>query len=351
MAARGNMEEGLARRMSNDDHTLQKEGRRRFAFIGASVILTVLMLSGCTGPAELETPSPTRSPVPLHEEDSEVEPAPLTPTDPPVQVEATPADIEEPQPQDPDAWQELPVIPEFSEHALEIYFDGLAMGNDPHAFAKVGDCQNVPSMYLSMFDTHSAYSLGEEYAYLEETIDWYAGSFERESEAVRRGFNAASLVSAFWADPEDCEPGETPLTCEYRIHNPSIAIISLETWWEGAPENYEGYLRTIIEESIAAGVLPILATKADNVEGDHQINRVIAALADEYDIPLWNFWRAVQPLPNHGLSDDGFHLTFAASYFDDPERMENAWPWRNLTALQVLDAARLAIHLAAGVTN
>jgi len=254
------------------------------------------------------------------------------------QVDETPIET------DPDAWMDLPVIPTFNERAREIYLDGLARGNDPHAFAKIGDCQNVPSMYLSMFDNPNAYALGEEYAYLQETIDWYAGSFERESEAVRRGFNAASIVSAFWADPEACDPGETPLDCEIRLHQPSIAIISLETWWEGAPENYEGYLREIIETTINAGIVPILATKADNVEGDHHINRIIAALASEYDIPLWNFWRAVQPLPNHGLSEDGFHLTFAASYFDDPERMQSAWPWRNLTALQTLDAARRALQ-------
>lgn len=251
---------------------------------------------------------------------------------------------DDPEPVDPDAWMDLPVLPTFSERARDIYLDGLARGNDPHAFGKIGDCQNVPSMYLSMFDQPNAYSLGEDYAYLQETIDWYAGSFERESEAVRRGFNAASIVSAFWADPEACDPGETPLDCEIRLHQPSIAIISLETWWEGAPENYEGYLREIIETTIEAGIVPVLATKADNVEGDHHINRIIAALAAEYDIPLWNFWRAVQPLPNHGLSEDGFHLTFAASYFDDPERMESAWPWRNLTALQTLDAARRALQ-------
>jgi hypothetical protein len=38
------------------------------------------------------------------------------------------------------------------------------------------------------------------------------------------------------------------------------------------------------------------------------------------------------------LSEDNFHLTFARNFFDDPERMKNAWPWRNLTALQAIDA-------------
>ncbi len=67
--------------------------------------------------------------------------------------------------------------------------------------------------------------------------------------------------------------------------------------------------------------MPILATKADNLEGDQAINATIARLAYEYDLPLWNFWLAVQPLPDHGLQPDGSHLTWAGPYFDDPVRM------------------------------
>ncbi|HEY5730595.1 MAG TPA: hypothetical protein VIS72_11120 [Anaerolineales bacterium] len=33
-------------------------------------------------------------------------------------------------------------------------------------------------------------------------------------------------------------------------------------------------------------------------------------------------------------------MTFARNFFDDPARMERAWLWRNLTALQALDAVR-----------
>jgi hypothetical protein len=99
-------------------------------------------------------------------------------------------------------------------------------------------------------------------------------------------------------------------------------------------------MRRVIERLLEKGVVPIIATKADNLEGDHGINATIAQIAYDYEIPLWNFWAAVQPLPNHGLSSDNFHLTFARSFFDDPARMKSAWPWRNLTALQTLDVVR-----------
>jgi hypothetical protein len=84
--------------------------------------------------------------------------------------------------------------------------------------------------------------------------------------------------------------------------------------------------------------VPVLSTKADNLEKDESINAIIARLAQEYDIPLWNFWAAVQGLPSAGLQPDGAHLTFASPFFDLPDNMEHAWPVRNLTALQTLDS-------------
>jgi len=118
-----------------------------------------------------------------------------------------------------------------------------------------------------------------------------------------------------------------------------------ESWGNNSKvENYEKYMRQIIETVIEDGAVPILATKADNKEGGHQINQAIARLAYEYDIPLWNFWSAVQPLPNQGLLEDGFHLTHGANFYDDPKNLKQAWPVRNLTALQVIDAVRRQLN-------
>ncbi len=254
-------------------------------------------------------------------------------------VEHRPAD--EPRPKlAPDEWMQLPIVPTVTSTARRIYQQGLRRGNDPHAFSKVGDCQNVASLFLGVFDDPGAYRLRPEDFDLRATIDWYSGSFNRDSLAVRGGFNAASVLSPVWADVDACARGENPLECEFRLHKPSIAIINLETWWEKSTESYELYLRTIIETTVSYGVVPILSTKADNLEGDNSINATIADLAVEYDIPLWNFWRAVQSLPDGGLQADDFHLTYAQNFFDDPDRMKTAWPWRNLTALQALDAVR-----------
>ena len=248
----------------------------------------------------------------------------------------------------PDYWMSLPIIPSVSQTALEIYQRGISMGRNPHAFSKIGDCQSISTYFLAYFDNPDYYKLGD-YASLQDTIDWYAGSFSRDSLAVKGGFNAAAILSPLRADPKQCRAAENPISCEIRLHNPSVAIISLEEWWAGHPENYEIYLRRIIEYTIQQGIVPIIATKADNLEGNNLINQTIASLALEYDIPMWNFWLAVQPLTNHGLSAydpfgavDMFHLTHSGGYYfyDDPAATQSGWSVRNLTALQVLDAVR-----------
>jgi hypothetical protein len=121
------------------------------------------------------------------------------------------------------------------------------------------------------------------------------------------------------------------------LHHPAFVFILLGTNDIYHLDNFEINIRKILDSLIGRGILPILATKADDLEGGNKINAIISGLAFEYDIPLWNFWRAVQPLPHQGLQTDGAHLTWAKNYFDDPKAMENAWPWRNLTALQMLD--------------
>ena len=177
----------------------------------------------------------------------------------------------------PEQWQQWPIIPEISQHAIQIYEQGLAMGNDPHAFSKVGDCQNIPESFLGIYDKPGTYDLTDQFQYLQDTIDYFSGSFIRESQAVRGGFTAPSVLLPLWADPVACNAGETPLECEIRIHNPSIVIISMEFWFKGrTPETYANYMRQIIDYAISKGVLPILATKADNVEGDNSINLTVA---------------------------------------------------------------------------
>jgi hypothetical protein len=305
----------------------------------AACVTAPARTSGITVPATV-TPLSSQ-PKPLDQTQGEAGPvieSPI-PTDVPAPT-ATPK-----PPLAKDAWMKMPAVPTgISDAMREVYQRGLEMGNDPTRFSVIGDCQNVSSYFLATFDKPGDYSLGERYAYLGPTIEYYRGSFSRVSLAVRGGYNVAAVLSPLRANPEACNSNESPLDCELRAWNPSVVFVSMETWWSEKPEDeYDKYMRRVIERILETGAVPIIATKADNLEGDHAINATIAQIAYDYDTPLWNFWAAVQPLPDRGLSKDGFHLTFARNFFDDPRRMKNAWPWRNLTALQTLDVVRTGL--------
>jgi hypothetical protein len=180
----------------------------------------------------------------------------------------------------------------------EIYEYGQTLGNDPHAFSIFGDCQSRPDEFMGVFETDASLveSLPVE---LQETVAYFQGSFNRESPTAKDGTTPGSLLWTQWHQGQfGCSFAETPVQCELRIHHPSFVIIQVGTHFES--RNTE-YLRTIILQLMDAGVVPILATKADNREKDERINRDMAMLAAEYDLPLWNFWAAVSDLPNRGL--------------------------------------------------
>ena len=312
------------------------------------VLLALGGLIGCTTDTPATEAAPTEQavseePAAAVEEQAEAQPTAETADMEPLAEEADEAAVTEETFTPltyPENWQDMPVIPVISDRMRAVYERGIEMGNDPYAFSVVGDCQNVSDYFLADYATPGQYNLGE-YEDLQETIDYYVDSFSRERAAVRGGYNVASVLSPMWADPEICEDRESPLACEYRLQNPSIALISMETWWYDRPaETYANYLRQIVEYSLGEGVVPILATKADNLEEDHKINAAIVQVAQEYDVPLWNFWAAVQPLPGGGLTEDAFHLTYARPFFNEADNMQTGWAIRNLTALQALDAVR-----------
>jgi len=200
---------------------------------------------------------------------------------------------------DPEKWKVWPVIPEGIDPSLQkVYERGLALGNDPHAFSIFGDCQARPADFLGVFETDNELveSLSPE---LQEAVEHFEGSFNRESPTARDATTPGSLLWNQWHQGEyGCTFAETPVECELRSHRPSFVVIQIGTHFES--RNTE-YLRRIILQLMDAGVVPILATKADNREHDERINRDMALLAAEYDLPLWNFWAALSDLPERGL--------------------------------------------------
>lgn len=323
-------------------------------------LFSVCILASCTGVGATSVPDNALQSVPTI---SIKTPAPATHTsaapantltatvmNPPATPSPNPGtptlQVQSPTPTfDPTSWEQLPVIPQnISPRMKEIFQKGQTLGANAHAFSKIGDCGSTPSWFLGDFDRGEGnYKLGD-HQELQGVIVAFQGSYGRTSAAAKSGFNASSIFAPIWANREICQANESPLACELRENRPAFALITLGSNDIWHPDEFEPQMRNLLDTLLENGIIPILATKADNAEGDGRINATIARLAYEYQVPLWNFWRAVQELPSKGLQEDGVHLTWGPNRFDDPQVMQRAWPVRNLTALQVLDVVWRAVN-------
>jgi hypothetical protein len=218
-----------------------------------------------------------------------------------------------------------------------IYLYGQKLGNDPHAFSILGDCQTRPGEFFGVFETDQEFVEGLS-PELQETIANFQGSFNRESSTTQDGTTPGSLLWTQWHRGDyGCTFAETPVECELRTHRPSFVIIQVGTHFES--RNTE-YLRTVILQLMDAGVVPILATKADNREKDERINRDMWNLASEYDLPLWNFWAEVSDLPNRGLYTRDDRPLQGDIYLTDEALLRH-----RMTGLEALDAVwRVVTH-------
>lgn len=232
--------------------------------------------------------------------------------------------------------------PQTRANIQAIYAKGQEMGRNPHAFAKIGDSTIDVEHFLSPFET-SPYELGS-YTFLQPTITYFAGSFNRQGIAVRIGLHSWTALDPLWADKTICEPAETVIACEFRLHNPSLVLIRLGANDVGVPENFAHNMREIVAYALEQGVIPVLGTKADRAEGSDENNAIIRQVAAEYEIPLWDFDRVAATLPGRGLDEDGVHLNTAFTHdYRQTEAFARGHTVHNLTALLVLDTIRQEI--------
>jgi len=248
------------------------------------------------------------------------------------------------------------IEPLFWEHYREIYAHGQMLGNNPNIFSRVGDSITVYVPFMYYFGTGD-YNLTGKYDYLEQTIDYFntptldGNSFTSSTIAAVGGWSSEAALNYERTDYELCFDFEAPLECEYRLKKPSIALIMFGTndvLWDDL-EMFEKNMRLIIQFSIDKGVIPVISTippfylTRGTASHEYPYNLVIAKLAREYNIMLWDYWKSLLPLPNSGLFDDGVHPNFGWEYMTTDFREENlqyGMVVRNLEGLQILDQIR-----------
>lgn len=332
---------------ANNLRTCQRTSR---LWLIVALSISLLILSAChqmDQPTSLPATKPPESVAGETQPASIPQPTGITEVTVPPDMETTESDpvlTETPATTDlPEGfWQDLPVIPDgISDAMREVYQKGLSMGNNPRVFTKLGDCNSKSPDFLHGFG--GMYNLGE-FTYLQPAIDYYSDAFRMPNQATNPGTTTSRLLSSLWNN-DQCLANEIMVDCQYRLDNPSIVIISLGTidakYHYLDPTAFERNLRVIIEKSLERGIVPVLGTKADNIEGDHSINATIARLALEYELPLWNYWKAAQDTVNHGLLPDLEHLNSwsgpPATDFSLPISMDYGKEVKNITGLQMLD--------------
>ena len=300
-------------------------------------------------PTQTPTPMPTDTATPTETPTPTVTPAAPTSipaqTTAPVPAPASPvaAPTEGLPPPPPTSMNGLPIesfivmSDPVKQRVREIYAAGQALGRNPRAFSKVGDSTIQIPYFMARFEG-GEYNLGN-FAYLQPIIDTYRGSFGRDGFAVRRALHSWSIFNPAWADKSACQPNESPLACEFRVHNPSVLLMRLGSNDIIGASAFEKNLRDVVEYSIANGVIPVLGTKPDRFEGeDNRNNLAIRKLAAEYNVPLWDFDLLAETLPGRGLGSDGVHMTtYGPHDYTQAEAFQRGHTVHSLSALIVLD--------------
>jgi hypothetical protein len=202
----------------------------------------------------------------------------------------------------------LPGVPSVSKRVQQLYRDAIKTGRTPGMATVIGDCNSEHPVFFGRFGA-GAFSLAP-YPVLQKTSQAFASSFKRTSLATSGSFNAGMAFDPTWADPKQCNGDEGPLACELRLSNASVLLVSLGTGDTFTWQDFEQHYKAIIDNALAKKVVPILITKADDLETRQGgappdfINAVVRKLGAQYGLPVIDFALAAKQLPDGGLAQE-----------------------------------------------
>jgi hypothetical protein len=217
-------------------------------------------------------------------------------------------------------FETLPVFPFADQAVLDnvraIAVHGQLLGRRADAFLKLGDSNTADVEYLAPLgkaDYNPVTSgLANYGASLIDTLNTFraplgggVNSFARPTPTAYPGGFLPRLLPHL--------PGEIAAT------NAAVALVMVGTndlGIYGDAAHFAGLLRSAVQTLIAQGVVPILSTIPENLTagdgfrpGTRTFNQVIADTADQFNLPLWNYWRQLAGMPAVGLGADLIHLS------------------------------------------
>lgn len=245
-------------------------------------------------------------------------------------------------------------VPPFDEatlaHVRMVRARGMTQGNRADVFVKIGDSITESQSFLS--DIGSGwFELGENTS-LDATVRFFSA---RTITGGRNSFDRQSLcATAGWTAANALEGNPSALQRELTAARPAYAVVmygtndidrsDLATW----RANMSRILDTIEQN----GTVAAISTIPDRLDGARPRalvaawNNGVRELAFTRHLPLVDYWLALQPLPNKGLSDDGIHPSVYESNGDPQSGALNAeglrfgYNMRNLVTLQALERLR-----------
>ena len=248
------------------------------------------------------------------------------------------------------AWQQAPVVPQFDQAAADRLRQAVAgadrAGLRASVFAKVGDsntewAQNLYGLGCRPVDFGPRPGLAEvQQRYTAVPLDGLAtfpdcepaNSFSRWSAATVSGVWAEWLItpvgqlngSGSIPASNECEPAQTPLSCELDLLRPRYATVMIGTndalIGLQLGDVFKGHLENVLRGVRAGGTVPVLSTlppmpipTAGGQDGEDRIdeaNGIIWQVSREMKVPLINLWRAMSgpEMDNEGLASDDLHL-------------------------------------------
>ncbi|NDJ87000.1 MAG: hypothetical protein GYB66_14060, partial [Chloroflexi bacterium] len=200
---------------------------------------------------------------------------------------------------------EFPDFEALQPSLMPVYTDGVNnLGRNPMAFSIAGDESLNSENFLDPITT-GQYNLGAS-TELQATIDHY--NFGFRSVAMGTDWTTETLLDPAFADPELCQPGESPFECELRLTAPVVIFISF------TPTNatrvsvdvFQSDLEALIDVALGLGTVPVLVSLPDDgnvdpaVLTEYNLALFNAAtrhsLHPDLDMPLWNLYNTMAPV-------------------------------------------------------
>lgn len=301
--------------------------KSKFATARHPGVIVGLFIAGCSGHAVGTGDDATSGPTP----DAQTQVVDAAPGTPDAAIEPTGRVLY------PEGTRHSPITASMAMRLQAI----TSAGAHDNVLAKVGDSITVDAAFLACLDGGTVDFAGR--SDLAATASYYTG-FSRISYAAKGGTTAQDALTG-----TPC-----PLEKEINAIEPRVAVVmfgSNEVRTDWTVDAFGAELWRLIDATIGRGVIPIMSTIPANTgypAADARIptfNRVIRAIAQGRSIPLVDFHRELDPLPNHGISSDGLHPTVSPSggCVLSSAGLQYGYNVRNLITLEALARTHAAL--------